>query len=159
MNNEEENLAGIKGWLILIAIGIITNPIRIAMQMYETYTNSFSSEAWSLLTTPESPIYNPFWKPLLIGEVIIDSVVLLSTIYMVYLFFAKKSSFPKWYIALALFSFFIIIADSYALKLLMPNEEVFDHDTMKELSRSLFTIAIWVPYMLVSKRVKATFVN
>jgi len=158
MNNEEENLEGIKGWLILVAIGIILSPIRMGMQIYPL-TKSFSSEAWSLLTTPGSPIYNPFWKPIIIGEVVIDLFIFLSSIYIIYLFFTKKSAFPKWYIGIALFSLVVLIADSYAIKLVMPNKEVFDHDTMKELSRALFTVAIWVPYMLVSKRVKATFVN
>jgi len=159
MNNEEENLEGIKGWLILVAIGIIISPIGIAIEIYTSYIKPYSSEAWKLLTTPESPIYNPFWKPFIISGIIIDSIVLLLAIYMVYLFFTKKSSFPKWYIGIMLYNIFIIIVANYALKLFIPNEEVFDHDTIKELSRTLFRAAIWIPYMLVSKRVKATFVN
>jgi hypothetical protein len=41
----------------------------------------------------------------------------------------------------------------------LPGEPVFDPDTVKELMRSLFMVVVWVPYILASKRVKATFIN
>jgi len=40
-----------------------------------------------------------------------------------------------------------------------PSEPMFDPETIKEFARSLVACVIWVPYMLISKRVKATFVE
>ncbi len=159
MDSKEENLEGIKGWLILIAIGIVITPIRIAMFMLPTYYEIFSTGIWEALTTSGSEAYNSLWAPILILEIIGNSAMLLVWLYIAYLFFSKKMIFPKWYIGLAVFSLAFIVADAFAIKLVMPDEPVFDPDTTKELFRSLFMVAVWVPYMLLSKRVKATFVN
>ncbi len=159
MENEEKNLEGIGGWLIVVAIGIVVTPIRLVMLMMTTYPEIFSTGAWEVLTTQGSEAYNPLWGPFIIGEIIINIGVLIAWLYMAYLFFSKKLVFPKWYIGLAVFSLIFIVADAFAFKLVLPNEPVFDPDTIKELMRSLFMVVVWVPYMLVSKRVKATFIN
>ena len=58
-----------------------------------------------------------------------------------------------------LFTLAFIVLDAYAIKAVLPHEPVFDPDTLKELGRTLIASLVWIPYMLVSKRVKATFVN
>jgi len=159
MGNEEKNLEGIGGWLILVAIGIIVTPIRLIVLMMSTYPEIFSTGVWEALTTQGGEAYSPLWAPVLIGEILINSGMLLIWLYMAYLFFSKKVVFPKWYIGLVVFSLAFIIADAFAIKLVLPSEPVFDPDTIKELMRSLFMVVVWVPYMLISKRVKATFIN
>jgi hypothetical protein len=156
---EEKNLEGIGGWLILVAIGIVITPIRIIMLVITTYSEIFSTGTWEALTTQGSEVYSPLWAPILIGEILINSGIILVWLYMAYLFFSKKKSFPKLYIGIAVFSLIFIIADAFAIKLVLPSEPVFDPDTVKELMRSLIMVVIWVPYMLVSKRVKTTFIN
>jgi len=49
--------------------------------------------------------------------------------------------------------------DAFAIQLVLPDEPVFDTETTRELYRSIISGIIWIPYMLLSKRVKATFVN
>ena len=78
---------------------------------------------------------------------------------MAYKFFTKSKDFPKWYIGIALFSTIFIILDAYAIKLVLPDEPVFDADTTKELMRSMFMLFVWGSYLLLSKRVKETFVK
>ena len=56
------------------------------------------------------------------------------------------------------FTLIFIVLDAWAIKAALPNEPVFDADTTKELVRTLIGVLIWGPYMLVSKRVKATFI-
>lgn len=159
MDNEENNLEGISGWLILVAIGIVATPIRIIMLMMATYPQIFSTGIWEALTTQGSAAYHPLWAPILIGEILVNSGMLLVWLYMAYLFFSRKAVFSKWYIGLAFFSLIFIVIDAFAVKIVFPSEPVFDPDTLKELVRSLFMVVVWVPYMLVSKRVKATFIN
>ncbi len=159
MENEEKNLEGIGGWLILVAIGIIVTPIRLIMLIMSTYSEIFSTGVWEALTTQGGDAYSPLWAPILIGEVLINCGMLLVMLYMAYLFFSKKVVFPKWYIGLAVASLVFIIADAFAIKLVLPNEPVSATDTIKELMRSLVMVVVWVPYMIISKRVKATFIN
>jgi len=156
---EEKNLEGIGGWLILVAIGIVITPIRHVILMMTTYPEIFSTGAWEILTTQESEAYNPFWAPIIIGEIVIGSGLMLVWLYMAYKFFTKRGSFPKWYIGIAVFSLLYVLADAVAVKLVLPDEPIFDPDTVKEVIRSVIMVVVWVPYMLVSKRVKATFVK
>jgi hypothetical protein len=156
---EEKNLAGLGGWLILVGLGIFASPIRIVMQLGPQYMGIFSDGSWSVLTTPGSEAYNPLWAPILIAELGINAALILVWGYIGYLFFTKKSVFPKWYIGILIFTLIFILVDTLAIKAVLPDEPLFDPDTLKELGRTLVAVLIWVPYMLVSKRVKATFVK
>ena len=157
--SEEKNLEGIGGWLILVAIGIVVTPIRIVMLIMTTYPEIFSTGAWEALTTQGSEAYSPLWAPIIIGEIFINCGLILVWLYMAYKFFTKSRDFPKWYIGIAVFSLVFILADAFAIKLVLPSEPVFDPDTIKEFMRSVIMVVIWAPYMLVSKRVKATFIK
>jgi hypothetical protein len=164
-NSQYENLAGknelegIGGWLILVAIGIVITPIRIIIMFMTTYSGLFSNGVWDALTTPGGAAYNSLWAPIIIGETIVNSLLIIAWLYMSYKFFSKSRDFPKWYIGIAIFSLLLIVADAFAIRLVLPDEPIFDPDTLKEFMRSLVMVVIWVPYMLVSKRVKATFVK
>ena len=89
----------------------------------------------------------------------INGALVLAWIYAAFLFFSKKKSFPKWFIGLAIFTLIFIVLDALAVKIVLPNEPVFDPETFKELARSLVACLLWVPYMRVSKRVQATFIK
>lgn len=156
---EEKNLEGLGGWLALVGLGIIISPLRIIGQIFPTYSEMFSNGAWAALTTPGTEAYNPLWTPILFGEMVINGGLVLVWGFIAFLFFSKKRVFPKWYIGILLFTLAFILIDALAIKAALPNEPVFDAETAKELGRSLFVTLIWVPYMLVSKRVKATFVK
>lgn len=156
---EEDSLKGLGGWLILVGAGIVLSPIRIIAMVFPTYLEVFSNGSWETLTTPGTAAYNALWAPLLIGEIAINGALVLVWLFIAYLFFTKKSMFPKFYIGILLFTLAFIVTDSAATSAVLPNEPIFDPDTMKEFVRTLIAVVIWVPYMLVSKRVKATFVN
>lgn len=144
---------------MLVLVGLIATPIKIILLVMTTYPEIFSTGAWEALTNQESEAYSQLWAPIIIGELLINCGMILVWIYTGYKFFTKSRNFPKWYIAITVFSLVFIIADAFSLKLVLPSEPVFDPDTIKELSRSVIMAVIWVPYMLVSKRVKATFIK
>jgi branched-subunit amino acid transport protein len=155
----EENLEGLGGWLVLVGLGIIISPLRIIVQVFQAYSEMFSNGSWAVLTTPGTEAYNPLWAPILFGEMAINGGLVLAWIFIAFLFFSKKKVFPKWYIGILLFTLSFILVDALVVKSVLPDESVFDAETTKEFGRSLVVTLIWVPYMLVSKRVKATFVK
>lgn len=156
---EEKNLEGLGGWLALVGLGIIISPLRVIGMVFPAYSEMFSNGSWAAITTPGTEAYNPLWAPILFGEMAINGGLVLAWIFVAVLFFSKKKIFPKWYIGMWLFTLAFILIDALAIKAVLPNEPVFDAETTKEFGRTLIATLIWVPYMLVSKRVKATFVK
>jgi hypothetical protein len=156
---EEKRLEGLGGWLISVKGGIIFNPLFIIIQTFLVYSGLFSDGNWELLTNPGSYAYNQFWETILIGEISVNCGFVLLWIYIGYLFFKKKTLFPRGFIGILLFSLLYSLIDALAVKAVLPSAPIFDPDTTGALVRSFIGILIWVPYMLKSKRVKVTFVN
>lgn len=149
----------IGGWLILVAIGIVLSPIRIVFQLFPVYSDLISSGSWATLTTPGFESYHPLWMPILLLELVMNTGLFCAWIYIASLFFKKRKTLPKLYISLLAFTLAFQIGDAWALSLVMPNAPIFDPETTREVARSLSAACIWIPYMLLSKRVKATFVR
>ncbi len=156
---EEKKLEGLGGWLVLIGLGIVISPLGIIGSVFPIYSEIFSNGSWEVLTTPGTEAYNSLWAPIIYGEIAINGALVIAWIFVAFLFFSKKRVFPKWYIGMLLFTLALILVDAMAVKAVLPNEPVFDSETTKELGRSLVVCLIWIPYMLTSKRVKATFVK
>jgi hypothetical protein len=70
-------------------------------------------------------------------------------VYLNFLFYQKKKEFPRYFI-LTLVVFFVLHLLVYLLSGVA---------TGRGLGASFVQVLIWIPYMLVSKRVKATFIN
>ena len=157
--SEGKSLEGLQGWLILVGFGVIFAPLRIIITLLPIYKEIFENNYWQMLTTPGTDAYNILWAPILLGEISINILLVIAWVYIAYLFFTKKKQFPKIYISIVLFTLFFIILDALAIKVVLPSEPIFDKDTVKELSRSVISAMIWIPYMLISKRVKATFIH
>ena len=47
-----------------------------------------------LVTTPGTRAYPPLFRPLIVGELVLNAVLLLWALGLLYLFFAKGRSFP-----------------------------------------------------------------
>ncbi len=159
MEHNKDQLNGISGWLILVAIVIILSPVRLAVLAVPIYSNIFIDGTWELLTSPFSKAYSPLSALMLISEITINICLYILWVYIAIIFFLKKSFFPKVFIATLLFSLAFIIIEAFAINLVLPNKPIFDPETTQALIHSLITSAILIPYMLKSKRVQATFVN
>ena len=155
-NNE---LKGLRGWLILVGIGVVIGPFRLAYGYGTMYYSIFTDGTFQILTNAGSEAYHPLWGPLLIGEALYNSLMVLASAYLIYLFFSKHYLFPKVYIAIVVISLIFIPLDAWLGSFVITDEPMFDPATTKEFVRTLIGGVIWIPYMLVSKRVKATFVE
>jgi len=155
----EKKLNGLGGWLTLVGLGIIISPFSLGAWIFSMYSDVFSNGSFYILTTPGTDAYNILWMPLLIGEMLINIILVAAWLFIGFLFFSKKINFPKWYIGILIFSLVFIVLDAFAIKLVLPDEPIFDPDTIKEFSKNLLSALIWIPYMLMSKRVKLTFVK
>ena len=155
----KNKLEGIRGWLLLVALLIIITPIRIMITIITTYPGMFSLGIWDALTTQGSEAYSPLWAPILGMEMLLNCILVLFWLYVGYQFFTKRRIFPTWYIGVSVFSLLFVLADAFSINLALQGDTVFYPGMKMEIVRSLIMVAIWVPYMLISKRVKATFIR
>lgn len=157
--SDNAKLKGLGGWLILVGLGLIITPLRISITYGPMFYSVFTDGTFGILTTPGTEHYHWLWGPLLVFEAIFNSLMLLASVLLLYLFFTKHYLFPKVFIATIAISLIFIPFDAWLGSLILTDQPVFDPDTTKEFARTLFSAVVWVPYMLVSKRVEATFVE
>jgi hypothetical protein len=149
---------GLGGWLILVALGLIVSPIRIAAIEF-TILGIFLDGTWSVLSDSSSEFYSPILAVIIPIEFVLNMAFIFGFLFLIYLFFTKSSIFPNWYMTIYAANLLVIILDMVAVKIALPDEPMMDPETTSELMRSIGACVVWIPYMLKSKRVAATFVE
>ena len=149
---------GLGGWLVLVAIGLVLSSLRLLALLGQVFVPIFRDGTWAILTTPGSQAYHPLWAPLLVFELVGNIGFIAAQLWLLVLFFRRSKSFPKLYVWAALLNLPFILVDAWLGSFVLTEEPMIDPDTAKEIARSVATIAIWVPYMRVSRRVRNTFV-
>ncbi|MCK4489865.1 MAG: DUF2569 domain-containing protein [Anaerolineales bacterium] len=147
------------GWLILVGIGVVLSPIYLLITSATSYFPIFGDGTWEAVTTVSSEFYHPLWGPLLLGEIIFNFSKAFVLVFMIYLFFSKDYLFPKFYLGIVLATLLFIPLDAWMVKIILPNEPMFDMETISNFFTTLVSGSIWVPYLLFSKRAKSTFTN
>lgn len=148
---------GLGGWLILVAIGLIVTPIRIGFLLVQTYIPLFAEGHWAELTDSSSTVYHPLWGPLIVFEIVGNLAMMICAGIALVLFFRRSPLFPKLMIGFYLAGLAFLLLDFFAGNLIPAVAAQADPDAFRELSRSVIACAIWVPYMLRSRRVRNTF--
>ena len=140
----DQELVGIGGWLILHAIGFVLGPIVGVYELVVSLSN-----------------YSKAAKAGYGGIYIIEPVVFIGLfcffVYIAILFFRKKSNLPGTFI-----TFFIVSIFASGLLLVIElntEAKIFLEGIELWFVKAIIRAAIWIPYFIVSKRVKATFVN
>lgn len=90
---------------------------------------------------------------LLAIDFMIGLVFLALTSYVIYLFFTKNKNFPKYYIILLIGT----ILFNITIFCLMGADS--ENNDIKDVFKSILVAMIWMPYIIKSKRVRATFIK
>ena len=148
----------IGGWLIVIAVGLVLSLIQNLNQLPQLL-GALGGPIWIRLTTPASPLYHPYWKIAIIYAAITGCFYVVMNVVMLILFFGRRRLFPKLTVALIPTIFILSLAGYYFVGLIPGVAERPAHITNGHLLIGKFVaLHIWIPYLLVSKRVKQTFV-
>lgn len=150
---------GIGGWLILVVIGLIVSPLKITYFLAINHWPIFRDGAWQQLTTPGTEAYHALWAPLLVFEIVGNLGCIALGLITLWFLVQRSRRTPRlaiiWLTCMTVF----VVIDYFAADLIPAIAAQPDPESTKELVRSLVNAAIWIPYFMVSKRVKATFVE
>lgn len=151
--DSHQNLNGLTGWLILPILGCLLLPLFSIYEISTFYT-AINAENFTLFSGFE----NEIMQRVAFGFGTCGSAFfLVLSMLQLKLLFSRRTSFPWFFIA---FGILVFLGDFLFLYLsgLSSGTET----TEKELTglvRTTFGLIIWSIYMLVSNRVKATFIR
>ncbi len=151
---------GIKGWLVIVAIGRILAPLILLYNIFIATLPLYTSGMLAELSNPANEYYSPLWKPLVMFELVGNILFLILNVVLLYWFFAKKKKFIAGFIATILASLIFNLFDVF---LMMQLQSTYATDLGLDYSSVIIgpvvNFLIWVPYVLKSLRVKNTFVH
>lgn len=151
--------SSIAGWLTIVAIGLATVPLLMLFQLPKDYVPLFNDGTYNLLTNEDSRLYHPLWRFVIWLEIAINIILFFVFIYLNFLLYTKKALFPTLFICTACAIVLLIVLSAITFKILLPTAPLLNADIIRALLAATLCASIWVPYMLLSKRVKATFVR
>jgi len=146
----------IGGWLILVAIALITTPFYFLSIIISD--DIILNGDWLQFLNPNSIIFDLSLGLLIFVEFIVNMGFLVFYTLAIFLFLKKRSSFPKVFIYLLICNTIFIILDNMIVYIIAPSS-LNEDETIKEVLYSIIRAGIWVPYFLLSERSKETFVN
>ena len=149
-------LAGINGWLLLYTFSVVLGPVSLLMSLW-TNVAPMAMPRWSTLTAFGGSQYHPLWAPALLFEFAGHLALLVASVTLLLLYFRQRSSYPRLAVgflaALCLFK-----GVDLAIASRLPGTTLTMED-WGEASRLLLSALIWGSYLLLSKRVRSTFVR
>jgi hypothetical protein len=150
--DSRRDLEGLSGWLVLVAIGLVISPLMI---LSNTVTNNLP-----VLTNPRLHAFletHPSLEGLIVFEIATNLIFVAVLVALNFLFFKKKRSFPTYMILYLCLHLIVDGGDAVAAHVVLPSVPV--ADPLQAITRSFLAASIWIPYFLVSRRVKVTFVH
>ena len=151
----EQGPVGIGGWLILPIIGLFLTPLQTVLQL-GLYFELFEVLPHLDLAQQLVALFE------MVGTVIIYIILPLVLLLLIP---NKKRSFPRLFVFWGIGNLLFLIVNLLATYLVFREafdaggEPFFDRETMRAIMSAVILAAIWVPYMIQSRRVRNTFVN
>ena len=140
----------IGGWLIIPAIGLIVSPFMNLAVIRENFDGFQSSVLDDVVA-----VY-PGFHDLFVFDTAVGLITFGLLIYIAIVFFLRRAYVPR--LIISYFCFHLIAAVVSAAWYASIFGEL-DPLITQELARAAVSAALWIPYFLVSKRVKETFVR
>ena len=149
----------IGGWLILPAIGITLSPIRMFIEMCRS-SEYWDSTIWAAVFDLQGTSAHMLSGILMVFELGYNTAYFALSIFVVILFYMRRSILPRFAILLYAAVVVFLILDTVLAMLI--NAGAFSQEEEREaymdIIKSFIAAAIWIPYFLIADRVKQTFV-
>lgn len=160
---ESRHLDGLGGWLVLVGFGVFLRTFIYLWALIQLFVPFFENQnLWGHFTRAGGMFYSPVWMPMFLFECAVNSSLAVLSVLQIALYLSKRRAFPMVFSALLVFAIVAGLIDQLLLELIpkgvMTAEMQSDASkTGADMGRAIFTALIWIPYMFLSRRVKATF--
>lgn len=148
---DDVRLKGLGGWLTLVGIGLVISPIALLIQVWIYQVEPLTG--WGELF-----FLFPSLKPLLIVEVLANLVLFVFSLHLLVLFFKMHHLFPQRFIIFYIVNIAVLLLDIWAVDTFFPAAVLSAREFLRDFLPPFISGAIWIPYMLMSRRVELTFV-
>lgn len=154
--SDTQFLSGLSGWLILLAAMLWVTLLGAVVQAISDIPQIIGGQLWAEYTTPGRTAYHPLWAPLLVLDWGTNLLALVLVSGLLSLFFQRKKAFPR-----VMFWTLLLLVALVALRLGVADRISFikGDGIATPLFVAVLKAVVWIPYLRLSKRVKATFVN
>jgi len=154
--SDTQLLNGLSGWLILLAAMLWVTLLGAVLQAISDIPQIIGGQLWTEYTTPGRTAYHPLWAPLLVLDWGGNLFALVLIPVLLSLFFQRKRAFPT-----AMFWTLLLLVALVALRFGVADRISFikGDGIAMPLFLAVLKAVVWIPYLRLSKRVKATFVN
>jgi glucan phosphoethanolaminetransferase (alkaline phosphatase superfamily) len=144
---------GFGGWLYLFALGLLLTFFNAVVYLGSTLLPIVTNGLLSTLLAD-----NPHYGGIVLVELVMYIYFAIFPLYLIFLAYRRKRLFRTMGLLFPLLNVILGIFYFFAMKT-VPDLATDDLLTgqIKQISRSVFSACIWIPYMLVSKRVQNTF--
>lgn len=151
-----DQLPGLNGFLILIAIGIFIMPVRLFISLITL--NIFDGNIWLHLDKVTNVTHSTSLLQLLLVLELAGMICLLVfSLLLVSLLLNRRDTFPMAFVGFIAFSLVFDLADILVFKFVYTRND-WDPTWISAIATGCISAAIFIPYMLLSEQVKATFI-
>lgn len=156
---EPRSTPGTSRWLKLMAFVLITSPLRMLYDLAPAYLDFFRGQTLQTLLSSGSDLHDPFVAFLAIAEMAVNALLFSTWLVAGALFFRKHKRFPVVYTTLVAVMLVFGLLDPIAIHWIDPGEPLPVGDIATDSAKTLFVIALTVPYLLKSTLRTSWFVN
>ena len=149
---------GLGGWLILVAFNLISTPL-FQLNTFAENLKFLNPEVWAQVAAEDGSLYHPLWPGLILAEIAFNIGTLVMCVVLLVLFFRKWRTFPLLYLIVQIVTMVGIVADTVLVSYLATQFSGLIKPPPSVACGAVVRVLIWVPYMLTSRRVRATFVR
>jgi hypothetical protein len=152
-------LHGLRGWLILVGVGLGLGLVMRSYFLLSNWEGYFSIQVWQSFAMPQSDQYHPGYAPLLIYELLGNIALFGVNVLALVLFFTKRKAFPKVFLLLLWASAILVVSDELICRQIPFLAKESDAASARLAIRGVFHAVLWTAYTLKSRRVQATFIH
>jgi hypothetical protein len=144
------------GWLHLIAFTLVLQPFFILSSLASDYPVYLTDSGWASLNG-QSELKIQFFHALLVGEAVVNVFMFYGSVFLLYIFFNKRDSFPRIFTIYFLAKVMVLLVDTGISVVLFDSD--MSSDSLAEIGNLSLYCVIWISYMNRSARVEKTFVK